>query len=203
MKNSLKYIKIKGTLQSRGEYTTDPAEYRPYEAVTIVDDEGEEVHFYTLSMSKRMDDDLDFDQSMSFYILRHRVKDKMGGFLYAVECAGKKIFYPDTAIPYLKDFVLTSSGRYPYIINSSAPVAALIVSGVLTVALYVALGAAFGLTDKIMAIALVFGVLSFGLTGFYMYSPVIFKTKRAGLSEMKKNLTDDGFDTTSGNNSKY
>ena len=61
IKKNLKYVKIEGTLKSRGEYATSPAENRPYEAVTIVDKDGDEIQFHTLSISKRMDESLNFE----------------------------------------------------------------------------------------------------------------------------------------------
>jgi len=51
----VEYICIEGRIASRGEYITESMEYRPYEAVTLIDNDGDEVHFSMLSISKRMD----------------------------------------------------------------------------------------------------------------------------------------------------
>lgn len=49
MKKELKYIKVTGSIVSRGEYDTNSLEMRPYTAVTIVDDQGEKLYFLRLS----------------------------------------------------------------------------------------------------------------------------------------------------------
>ncbi len=194
MKKNMKYIKIEGVLKSKGEYITSPAEYRPYEAVTIVDSEGDEIHFHTLSISKRMDESLDFKQTMTFYILRYRVKEKMVGVLYAVECDGKKIFYPDTAIPALKSLGLQVRGRYQFITSPQAAMGSIIFGGG---GIATFLGAGLGFNPIIAC------VLGFGGLIFYLYSPVFFKSKGAGISQMQSIMQTDGFDTSSSTNSKY
>ena len=95
MKRNLKHIKITGALKSRGEYATASSDYRPYEAVSIVDESGEEVHFHSLSISKRMDEEIALGKRQTFYILRVRAKDTMSGILYAVATDERKIFYKD------------------------------------------------------------------------------------------------------------
>ncbi len=194
MKKNMKYIKIEGVLKSRGEYCTSPAEYRPYEAVTIVDGEGDEIHFHTLSISKRMDESVDFNKSMTFYILRYRVKDKMIGVLYALEFEGKKIFYPDTAIPELKSLGLQVRKRNQFITDPAFLMGIMILGGGL-LALALCLGLGF---DYKVAM-----LLGFGCMGLYLFSPFIFQAKGAGLSEMKKILVAEGFNVTSRTNSKY
>ncbi len=194
MKKNLKYVSIEGALKSKGEYKTSPAEYRPYEAVTIVDKDGDEIHFHTLSISKRMDESLDFNTQMTFYILRYRLKEKMFGILYAIEVEGKKIFYPDTALPALKSFGLTVRNRYQFIVNPAAAMGALVlVGGALSLGFGIGLG--LGLIPG--------AVLGFGGMSFYLYSPMIFKDKGAGISEMEGILNSAGFNAASSNNSKY
>lgn len=194
MKKNLKYVKIEGTLKSRGEYLISPAEYRPYEAVTLVDNDGDEIHFHTLSISKRMDESLNFEHPMTFYILRYRHKEKMVGVLYAVESNGDKVYYPDTAIPALKALGLQVRNRYQYIVNPGAAMGALLVcGGGLSLAFSLVLGLSF-----VPAV-----ILGFGGMGFFIFSPLFFKEKGAGISEMLGILNSAGFNTTSNTNSKY
>ena len=194
MKKNLKYVKIEGKLKSRGEYATSPAEYRPYEAVTLVDNDGDEIHFHTLSISKRMDESLNFDNPMTFYILRYRHKDKMVGVLYAIESDGTKVYYPDTAIPALKALGLQVRNRYQVIVNPVGAMGILIVAGG---ALSLALG--FGLGFDFATAA----IIGFGGMGFYMVYPLIFRSKGAGISKMLSILESAGFNTTSSTNAKY
>src|SRR5690554_7980808 len=111
MKKSLKYITIKGKIIARGEYNTASDEYRPYEAVTFVDEHGEEVHFSYLTISKRLDQKVCLNEPSTFYIFRHRESSKASGVLYAVEHQGDKHFYPDTAIHSITSLGLKTSTR--------------------------------------------------------------------------------------------
>lgn len=191
MNKNLKYIKIKGTLKSRGEYITNPAEHRPYEAVTLVDSEGDEIHFHSLIFSKRMDDALDYSKELTFYILRAKKKDKMAGVLYAVDTGTKKIYYPDLAIEALKSFALGTSLRIQNF-GCLFPIAMffLVVIG-LTLHIWLDLDGTLS-------------ALIGGITGFiFMLYPIFTKGQRAGISEMQSILTKDGFDVGSTGNSKY
>ena len=195
MKKSLKYIKVEGKLKSRGEYLLSSAEYRPYESVTFVDHEGEELHFYSLSFSKRMDDNLDFSRDMTFYILRLRQKDKMVGVVYAVECDGDKMFFPDTAIPALQFLGLEASYR-SHLALKVFPLSFILVL-VCGGALSLAIGYIFGFGTSS-------AVLGMGGAAFYMYSPVLlFKRKLAGISKAYEILASDGFNTASNVSAKY
>lgn len=194
MKKNLKYVKIEGRLKSRGEYDSSIAEHRPYEAVTIIDNEGDEIHFHTLQISKRMDESLNFHNHMSFYILRYRRKEKMFGVLYAVECNGNKVYYPDTAIPILKSFALQSRNRYHFIREPVTAIGFIISGGG---ALSLALGFGIGI-DLVPA-----ATFGFGGMALYMHYPLIFKSKCAGISKMVDILNSAGFNTNSNTNSKY
>lgn len=194
MKKSLKYIKIEGKLKSRGEYITSAAEYRPYEAVSIIDTDGDEVHFHTLSISKRMDEALDFNKPITFYILRCRVDEKLVGVLYAAESEGEKIYYPDTAIPALEALGLQVRTRSQFIANpSSALMIIAICGGILTSIL------SYGLRfDGVLAF-----FFGFGGIATYLYAPMMFKSSGAGIMQMQEILKTEGFSVASSTNAKY
>ena len=194
MKKNLKYVKIEGTLKSRGDYIISPSEYRPYGAVTIVDNDGDEIHFHTLSISKRMDEDLSFGKPMVFYILRYRQKEKLIGVLYAVENDGTKLYYPDTAIPALKSLGLQVTKRYQCMLDPTAMIAILIFGGGI-----ISLGFGVGLGFSFIPAAL----LGFGGVAGYLSLPMIFQAEGAGISEMQDILDSSGFNTTASTNSKY
>lgn len=191
MNKYLKYIKIKGILKSRGEYITDSAEYRPYDAVTILDSDGEEIHFHSLIMLKRMDDAIDYSKEITFYILRARRKDKMAGVLYAVDTGTKKIYYPDLALEALKSFALGTSLRIQNF-GCLFPIAMLFL-------------VVIGLTLHIwLDFDGTLSALIGGITGFiFMLYPMFTKGQRAGISEMQSILMKDGFDVGATVNSKY
>lgn len=194
MKKSFKYISIEGTLKSRGEYSTNSTEYRNYEAVTIVDKDGEEVHFHVLSISKRIDESIKYNTPMTFYILRQRAGDKMIGILYALESDNVKYYYPDTAIPILKSFAYQASFRSQIIADPYMRVGAIGLGGsALSAACYFASG-----IHPYAAMA-----LGFGATIMYIAIPMFNKEKAAGISEMKEILQASGFDVNLKTNSKY
>lgn len=195
MKKSLKYIKVEGKLKSRGEHLVSATEYRPYASVTFVDHEGEELHFYSLSFSKRMDDNLDYSRDMTFYILRLRQKNKMVGVVFAAECDGDKMFFPDTAIPALQAMGLQASYRCHLALQEFqlSIFFVLVCGGVLSLGIEYMLG--FGTTSAI---------LGMGGAAFYMYSPaLLFRRKLAGISKAYEILASDGFTTTSNVSAKY
>lgn len=194
MKKNLKYVKIEGTLKSRGDYIISPSEYRPYGAVTIVDNDGDEIHFHTLSISKRMDSDLNFGKKMSFYILRYRQKDKLIGVLYAVEANGTKLYYPDTAIPALKSLGLQVTKRYQCMLDPTALIAILIFGGGI-----ISLGFGVGLGFSFIPAA----ILGFGGVSGYLSLPMIFQSYGAGIPQMTEILESSGFDTSTTTNTKY
>lgn len=194
MNKNLKYIKIKGTLKSRGEYITTPKEYRPYEAVTIVDSEGDEVHFQTLIISKRMDESLDYSKEITFYILRFKNKIKMAGVLYAVDTGTKKIYYPDLAKDLLIDFAMGTS----LIMQLNREIGCIVV---IIMFFLIVIGL---ILNNWFELDGTMSVWIGGIAGFmFVFSPLFTKGRRAGISEMESLLTRDGFDLSSTTNSKY
>lgn len=195
MNSKLKYICIEGRITSRGEYITESMEYRPYEAVTIIDNDGDEVHFSMLSISKRMDDLITLGEKCRMYILRFKHKNKLYGVLFAAEVSDRKHFYPETAIPALKALALKSRRRYPFISDSSAAGGSvLFLGGILGTAF------SFGLDIKWIP-SFITGLL---VVGIWMYMPMILSSKNAGIKEMRQLLKADGFDlSTKTSSSKY
>ena len=55
MSKKLKYIKIHGKITAMGTYATVDADIRPYEAVTVKHDAGDEIHFRILMVPTRID----------------------------------------------------------------------------------------------------------------------------------------------------
>ncbi|MEL0616474.1 hypothetical protein V6243_06480 [Cobetia marina] len=191
MKKDMKYIKIKGVMTSRGEYNTAPDEHRPYEAVTVVDEDGVRVHFHTLFISKRMDEDVSLGEPYTFYIFRYRFRSKMYGALFAIEKKGKKIYYPDTSVSVVKAIAASTSIRnYLTSLHGSF----------LLLLAFIPLGIAFAF--PVNAYYLLF--LATVLGGcFFMFYPRIFPSKYIDLPQMKKVLEEDGFEVGDSGDSKY
>lgn len=194
MNKKLKYIKIKGRLKARGEYLTADAEYRPYEAVTLVDNEGDEIHFHSLIISKRMDDAIDYSKEITFYILRFKNKEKMVGVLYAADTGTAKIYYPELALDALKSFALGTSFRYQFAGNVGC-ILFIIMFFLVVVGLILHHWLDFN------------GTLSMWIGGIagalFIFYPLLTKHRRAGIEEMKSILANDGFDVDYLANSKY
>lgn len=188
MKDDLKYIKIKGTLKSRGEYITNPAEYRPYDAVTIVDNEGDEIYFHSLVISKRLDDTLDYSKEITFYILRFIQKNKMSGVLYAADTGVEKIYYPSLTIDLIKKFLVEAHRDKMGRVGCLSIITIVVVSLVLYNWLELE-------GSSSLWIGLITGVI------FALYK--ILTSDREEISEMKSILTRDGFSVGSTVNSKY
>lgn len=186
MNGRLKYIAIKGTLISKGEQRMQSTIYRPYESVSIVDTDGDEVHFRLLTLPKRLDDKVDMSKTMTFYILRYWHKENFSGVCYAIEADGEKYYYPNEAIPMLKRLGLESGARGKML--SMMPGSAITVIGFLGGALTVglALGTSLDLATS--------SAVGFGSAVLYILMPLFFRSKAAGLSEMKAGLKAAGFD---------
>lgn len=191
MKKSLKYITIKGRMVARGEYNTASDEYRPYEAVTFVDEHGEEVHFSYLTISKRLDQKVCLNESSTFYIFRHREANKASGVLYAVECEGEKHFYPETAIHSITNLALLTSVRATML--KECLVISIFISFVYSVYRYIS-------HDSSM---LVTAVGTMAVLGTAVCWPFINKKNRAGIPQMYKILSGDGFSTRGVVSDKY
>lgn len=194
MNKNLKHIKIKGTLKSRGEYLTADSEFRPYEAVTLVDSEGDEVHFHSLIISKRMDDSIDYSKEITFYILRLKNKENMAGVLYAVDTGIDKIYYPNLTLNILKKFALNTSFRMQF---ANEVGCALFIVMFLLVVIAAILYNWFEVNGTL---SLWIGGISGGVILFY---PLFTMTKRAGIDKMHSILRNDGFDIGLKVNTKY
>lgn len=192
MKKSLKYIKIKGVMTSRGEYRTASDAYRPYEAVTIIDEDGSSVHFYSLLISKRMDEDIILNEPCTFYILRYRSGDTMSGAVFAIDSKGKKIYYPDTSISAVKALATQASTRKMLLTSGLGSIGIF-----LTVA---TLGAAFIIPINLYYITFLFSIIGIGV---FLCHPVLFPSKYIDLPQLKSILIEDGFDVEGSTNSKY
>ncbi len=195
MKGNMKHINIKGVLKSRGEYRTKSPLYRPYEAVTFIDAEDNEVHFNNLIISKRMDDALNLNETMTFYILRIRFNNQMNGVMYAVDTGSQKLFYSDTAVKAVRDFGMHSTMRHQFIKSPQVFVFMMAVGGA-------ALWA--GLTFAIKGIdPNISGFLGFGIVALYMVSPMMFKDGRVGMGQMNAILRENGFISSSEQSALY
>lgn len=194
MNKNLKHIKIKGTLKSRGEYLTADSEFRPYEAVTLVDSEGDEIHFHLLIISKRMDDAIDFSKEITFYIFRLKNKEHMTGVLYAVDTGAKKIYYPNLTLDLLKKFALKTSVRMQ--IANDVGCALFIIMFLLVVFAAIL----YNWFEVNGTLSLWLGGISGGVLFFY---PLFTMNKRAGIAEMHSVLKSDGFDIGLKVNTKY
>lgn len=193
MKKTMKHVTIDGVLKSRGEYFENAA-FRTYEPVSLVDKDGDEVHFYSLAISKRLDDRIAYNTPMRFYVFRDRRKGKLFGYIYAVEIGDEKIFYPDIEIPGLKGFAYQGLERSQFINNPPVGFMAVLMAGVpLSLLLKYFIGSGFLETAIIIIPVLT----------FYMFKPAFSKAKFAGIKEMKQTLSSAGFNIDSKSAAKY
>lgn len=192
MKKTMKHITINGVLKSKGEYFENAA-FRTYEPVTLVDQDGDEVHFYSLAISKRLDDRISYNTPMRFYVFRDRRRGKLFGYIYAVEIGEEKIFYPDIEIPGLKGFAHQGFERSQVTTNPLGIFAVFFGGILLSWVVRHPLGIDFILT----------AILVIPSLAFYIYKPAFSKAKLAGIKEMEKTLSSAGFNINSKSAAKY
>ena len=189
MGKNLKYIKINGVMTACGTYDAVDVDIRPYEAVTIKDDSGEEVHFRMLMIPARLDDKFNINQATTFYILRH--KDKKGqyvGALYAINVENEKIFYALDAWKAIKTIARMTSTRG--VLTSNPMVLAFLgVAGGLFfyLIIYLILGQIFGN----YAVFPGFAAAAFWI--YFLLFPTFKSKLYAGESIMLETMRADGF----------
>lgn len=189
MGKNLKYIKISGVMTACGTYDTVDVDIRPYEAVTIKDDAGEEIHFRMLMIPARLDDKFNVGQATTFYILRH--KDKKGqyaGALYAINVNNEKIFYALDAWKAIKTIARITSIR-GFLTSNPLVLAFLGLAGGFFFfwTTFLILENFFGLSAVFLAIAAVAWWL------YFLLFPLFMSKKYAGESIMLETMRADGF----------
>ena len=191
-----KYIKITGVMKSTGEYELEHALHRPYDAVTFLDSEGVEIHFHKLCVFKRLDDKFKVGQQATFYILRSWIGGMLVGDLYAVSVGDVKHFYPDTAIPQLKDHTFSLDRRGQMLQAGGlvgAPGLFAVIAGLATGVVATMVVEAAGISYEDV------GQGWWALFLMFWIPPVIWvfsldKDELAEIDEMKADLAADGFD---------
>ena len=187
MKQSMQYIKLEGTLRSRGEreaYDQNRDIYG-YDNVTIVDKDGREVFFKWLGVPVRLDDAINSASPDTFFILQSKgAQNDLRGLLYAAKSGEKKLFYRDGAVEGLTMFGLAQSSRVKLYRGSGGAV------GMLTLALIV--GIALGVLTGLGLVA----ILGIAGTFVFMMWPTFMRKKRINLDETLARLKNEGFDIT-------
>ena len=190
MSKKLKYIKIHGKITAMGTYDTIDVDIRPYEAVTVKDDAGDEIHFRMLMVPTRIDDKLKIDDEATFYILRHKnKKGQYAGALYAIDINGEKLFYPIDGWKAAKGLAQGLSMRYqlsrnPMVLLGGAGFAAVFFGFIVALIFFALIG------EKS---AVLFGSIA-GFTWIYFFMFPLVKSKRfAGQDIMLETMRVGGF----------
>jgi hypothetical protein len=198
-KKELKYIKVSGAIVARGEYDASAVNSRPYTAVTIVDEQGEQLHFQALIIPKRLDDQITLNKPMHFIILRFRGKKGMVGCLLALETDGRKLLYLDEAADLIKSFTRELSTSYQVMkINTMAFAIFAVVGGYLCVGAAMLAGAVLG---KFIGSVLAFAGV--GLWGAKLLYPFVQWKAYAGLPEFEALLAAEGYRAQAPVSDKY
>lgn len=187
MKKNMQYIKIEGSLRSRGEreiYDKNRDVYG-YDNVTIVDNKGRELFFNWLGVPVRLDDAIKSDIPDMFYILQSKgAQGDLKGLLYAAKSGEKKIFYYDGAVKGLTMFGLAQSLRAQFVKNSRGAV------GLLTLCIIVGIAVGVVTGAPLLALPALLG------TCVFMMWPTFKRKERVELDEAFSDLKSEGFDIT-------
>ena len=186
---NFKHIKLHGEMISAGEYDTADVDIRPYEAVTLKDMHGEELHFRLLLVPKRLDDAYMLKEEVTFYLLRHKnKKGQLIGALYAIEKGNDKLYFPDHAWKAIKTVAQAGSRRgillaIPVLFALVAPLGAFIAFMIMFL-LFSPLGSFISTTGGLAAAA------------FWVYAllfPIIKTRKYVNFEEMESIIHANGF----------
>ena len=187
----MKLIKFKGFFKNLTEYkvmTEHPI--RTYLGVTMVDEEGDEVYFHSMSIPVNNDETFGNNDNQTFYIARVKVSDKMIGAVFANDNGNEKYFFEDHA-----KITLSHMGR----ISTKRGIIALEVGikpyGVIaTIFSFLATAAVIGLPYMagLTFIAWLFWPVLIAISVWTM-SP-FFSAKYSGFAEAKEMLINNGFD---------
>lgn len=182
--NKYKDILIEGKVSRLGEYSTAPILDRNRAGVSIVDNDGETLHFAGLEMPKTLDDKIRPGEQVSMKILRFRFNDHNLGFLYAVKPEKEGKWFTDTNLKTkLGEFLFYGYKRFRVL-----RLAGCIMFGIFGApVLWLAFWAAMGFSNGGWA-ALAGTVISISL----FWWPVMFAGKTARVSEHLEGLIDEG-----------
>jgi len=184
MKENMEYIKVEGTLKSKGErevYDKDRNIYG-YDNVTIVDSKGQEIFYNWMGVPVRLDAAIESDAPDTFYILQSTgAQGDKTALLYAAKSGEKKMFYQDGAVDGLAMFGLAQSLRTKFVKGSGGAV------GVVTVSLIS--GIAIGVITGVAPL----GLLAVAGTFVFVMWPSFRRKSRVNLDEAFQELRSDGF----------
>lgn len=88
LKENIKDIIVNGIIKSLGEYDTSLMEVRVHEGVSILDEEGDTLHFSMLLIPKSLSDKINLGEKMTLNIIRIKSKKRLVGSVYAVKTEG-------------------------------------------------------------------------------------------------------------------
>lgn len=196
MKSSLKYIKIDGYIKNMDTYFEDTKRgYRVYKPVMIVDNDGTEVLFDSLSITTRMDGDIRINKKMTFYILRYKQNERMMGSIYATDDGETKVYHPKESKEALYRTARHSSKRARFVYSAgpqgsamSVVLVALIIAGVVGFGSDYSLGFSYNFSS-----GLAYAVLIAFTTWFFMS---LFDKDSAEVQQAETILEKDGFIVT-------
>jgi len=97
LKENIKNITVNGVIESLGEYNADLIELRAHEGVSILDEDGDTLHFSMLLIPKSLSDKINLSKKMTLNIIRIKSKKRLIGSVYAVK-AEDEIGYIDSEL---------------------------------------------------------------------------------------------------------
>ncbi|MFT6905189.1 MAG: hypothetical protein ACJAS1_001843 [Oleiphilaceae bacterium] len=85
LKKNIKDITVNGVIKNLGEYDANLMELRAHEGVSIIDEDGDTLHFSMLLIPKSLSDKIKLGKSTTLNIIRIKSKSKLIGSVYAVK----------------------------------------------------------------------------------------------------------------------
>lgn len=189
MKNSLKYIELRGMMISCGEYETHSVWLRPYESVTLRGVDGHELHFKILTIPKRLDEEIQLNEECTFYILRNEAGGRYVGAVYALEVGGRKLFFREDAERSVRDLGMGVTIRGNLLLNPVTG-AAMVILGA-----WVALMLGLFTFGDVAGVGVVAGVALAAGWIFYALRPLLGWRGLVGLDQLTESMRAAGFAT--------
>lgn len=187
MKDSLKYIEVRGKMIACGGYDAHSVWLRPYESVTLKDVEGHELHFKILTIPKRLDEQINLDEECTFYILRNDAAGRLVGAVYALEVEGRKLFYRDEAEKSVRDLGMGVTIRGNLLLNPITGTALVVLGS------WVAFMLGFFTFSELSGVGvLVGGAMAIGWAT-YALRPLLGWRRFVGLDHLSAGMKEAGF----------
>ncbi len=192
LRNNTKNITVTGIIQSLGEYDMRPIELRMHEGVSILDEDGETLHFSLLIIPKSLSDKIKVGKKFTLNIIRVKQKAKLAGSVYAVKEEGE-IGYIDSdlSLKAVNTIIRSSYKRFA----GGRPDAILMFVGFLFVLGWIGIGITFKNA--------VFGGVTSGLLTLSYYIWPLTIPALAKMNELVLQPLSKGYQDVRSTNEKY